>query len=190
MLNKLKIKKIKKIKNQIFFGKKFFLKKITYNNCNNIYLSWLNNKKINRYLESRFQKQNLKSIRSFVKDANKNNSIILFGIFCEDKHIGNIKIDINWNHKYATLGYLIGETKYHGRNITTEGINICTKICFNHLKLRFCFASAYKENVSSLKVLKKNKFKLVSKIKNVYKIKKNKYSDDMTYKLKNPKYKQ
>ena len=186
MLNK---SKIIEIKNKIYSGKNFFLKKITLNNYNKNYVSWLNNKKVNKFLESRFQKQNLKKIKQFVKNANKDHSIILFGIFYKKEHIGNIKININWYHEYATLGYLIGVSKYQGKNIGSESIKICTNICFRFLKLRFCLASVYAKNIASSKVLEKNRFKVVSKIKNVYKIDKNTYTDKLTYRLYNSKFK-
>ncbi len=182
MLNK---SKLTKIKNKKYFGTNCILKKITSHDCNDEYLSWMNDKKINKFLESRFQKLNKKKIKEFVINSNKDNSIILFGIFSKKKHIGNIKIYVNWHHGYATLGYMIGNLAFQGKNIGTESIKICTNICFKLLKLRFCLASIYSTNISSSKVLKKNNFKLISKIEKIYKTNKN-YVDELTYRLNNP----
>mgnify|MGYP000047004085 CR=1 FL=1 len=183
MLNK--IKTLKEIKNKTHHADDFYLKKVTDKDCNKNYLKWLDDKKINKYLEIRFKKQSIKSIKNFVKKINIDNTIILFGIFIKKKHVGNIKIDINWDHNYAILGYLIGDSNYHHKNITTRSIKVCTNLCFKFLKLRFCLASTYDTNVGSRKVLEKNGFKQVSKIKKMYKINNTTFADEITYKLDN-----
>ncbi len=185
MLSKSKI--FKKIKNQIHYGKNISLKKLSNKNCNKKYLDWLNDPKINKYLESRINKLNLKNLKDFVKKSNLSNSSILFGIFCNKIHVGNIKIEINWFHGFCTLGYMVGDNNYQGRNIGTESIKICTNLCFKYLKLRACFASIYSHNIASQKVLKKNKFKKVAEIKDMYKIKKNLFSNEIIYRLYNSK---
>lgn len=186
MLSKAKI--FKKIKNQVHYGKKINLKKLTNKDCNKVYLSWLNNPKINKYLESRINKLNVKDLKDFVKTSNLSNSLILFGIFDHRKHIGNIKIEVNWFHSFCTLGYMVGDKSYQGKNIGTESIKICVYLCFKYLKLRSCFASIYSHNIASEKVLKKNGFKKVAEIKDMYKIKKNLFSNELIYRLYNSKF--
>ena len=182
MLNKSKI--FKKIKNQAHYGEQINLKKLSNKDCNKVYLSWLNNTKINKYLESRINKLNLKDLKNFVKKTNKSNSSILFGFF-NKKHIGNIKLEFNWFHGFCTLGYMVGDKNYQGRNIGTESIKICVHLCFKYLKLRSCFASIYSHNIASEKVLKKNGFKKVAEIKDKYKIKKNQFSNELIFRLHN-----
>ncbi len=87
MLNK---SKILNIKNKVLKGKNCTLKKITSLNCNQNYLSWINDKKVNRYLESRFENFNRKKLKKFVKDSNKDYSTILYGIFYNKIHVGKI----------------------------------------------------------------------------------------------------
>ena len=186
MLNKKKI--FKKIKNQKHFGENICLKKITLKNCDRKYLLWLKDKRINKYLETRCHPQTLESIRNFVTSCNKDNSVILFGIFKEKKHIGNIKIDINWFHGFCILGYMVGDKNYQGRNIGTESIKICVNLCFKYFKLRSCYASVYSHNIASIKVLKKNGFKKVSEIKDMYKLEKNLFSNELIYRLNNSKF--
>lgn len=181
MLNK--IKTFKKLKNKIHHGKNISLKKLSIKNCNETYLGWLNNPNINQYLESRISKLTLRDVKDFVKKSNLSNSTILFGIFYKNTHIGNIKIEINWFHEVCTFGYMIGEDNYQGKNIGTESIKICTRICLKNLKLRSCFASLYSDNVASKRVLEKNGFKKVAVIKDMYKLKKKTFSDELVYRL-------
>ena len=181
-----KTKTFKRLKNQIHFGKNISLKKLSIKNCNETYLSWLNDPKINQYLESRISKLTLRDVKDFVRKSNLSNSTILFGIFDKKKHIGNIKIEINWFHGVCTFGYMIGEDNYQGKNIGTESIKICVNICLKYLKLRSCFASLYSDNVASRRVLEKNGFKKVAVIKNMYKLKKKTFSDELVYRLNSP----
>ena len=178
------LNKIKKIKNKKFSGKNISLKKLNYNHCNKKYLSWIKDKEINQYLEVRWTKYNIRSLRRFVNSCNLNQSIILFGIFHEKNHIGNIKIDINWNHSFCYLGYFIGEKKYHGKKLALEAINMCCHIAFKLLNMRTCFAGVYSVNTPGIKVLEKSKFKKISLIKNLYKINNNFYADEITFSLK------
>ena len=183
------LNKIKKLKNKKFLGKNIFLKKINSNDCNKNYLSWLSDIKINQYLETRWIKFTIKSLKKFVNLCNSTESIILYGIFYKKEHIGNIKIDININHKFCYIGYFIGNRKYHGKKLASEAVNICCHIVFKYLNLRMCFAGVYKENKSGIKFLEKNKFKKISTIKKLYKIKKNLYTDEITYCLKKNDFK-
>jgi len=178
------LSKIKKIKNKKFLGKKIFLKKINNYHCNKKYLSWLKDKNINQYLETRWTTYNIKSLKKFVNSCNSSESIILFGIFNDKEHIGNIKIEINRNHSFCYLGYFIGEKSYHGKKLASEAIRICCYVVFKLLNLRMCFAGVYSVNKPGIKVLEKNKFKKVSSIKNLYKIRNNLYADELTYCLK------
>ena len=187
MLNK--IKKIKKIKNKKFLGKNIFLKKINLYHCNKKYLSWLSDREINQYLETRWIKYNIRILKKFVNYCNLSESIILFGIFYKNEHVGNIKIDINMNHSFCYLGYFIGEKRYHGKKLASDAINICCYIAFKLLNLRMCFAGVYSINIPGIKVLEKNNFKKISLIKNLYKTKKNLYTDELIYSLKNANFK-
>jgi [ribosomal protein S5]-alanine N-acetyltransferase len=183
------LNKIKKIKNKKFLGKNIFLKKIHTHHCNKKYLSWLNDKKINQYLEAKWTKYNIRSLKKFVNSCNLNESIILFGIFYKNEHVGNIKIDINMNHSFCYLGYFIGERRHQGKKLAFEAINICCHIVFKLLNLRMCFAGVYSINKPGIKVLEKNKFNRISTIKNLYKIKNKFYTDELTYSLKNIDFK-
>ena len=184
MLNRFKI-----IKNKKFLGKKIYLKKINNSYCNKKYLSWLKDKNINKYLELRWKKNSIKSLKKFVKSCNESQSVILFGIFHNNEHVGNIKIDINWDHSFCYLGYFIGEKKHHGKSLASEAINLCCHIAFKLLNMRNCFAGVYSVNIAGIKVLKKNKFKKVSVVKNLYKLKNNYYIDEFTYSLKKINFK-
>ena len=119
----------------------------------------LSDPRINKYLETRFQKNTKKNIISFIKSNRKAKNVFLFGIYLIDKnkykHIGNIKIGpINFNHKYANISYFIGDINYWEK-VTSLAVNMITNFAFKKLKLNKCLAGVYSSNKGSIKVLKK-----------------------------------
>jgi RimJ/RimL family protein N-acetyltransferase len=139
-------------------GKKVRLRPLTLSDCTERYVDWLNDPEINQYLESRFHVQTLDGIRRFVSGMQRSESNHLLGIFENESgtHIGNIKVGgINWHHRYADVGYFIGEKKLWGRGFATEAIRLATKLAFQELKLHRIHAGVYESNVGSCKALRK-----------------------------------
>ena len=57
--------------NFLIIGKHICLRKINLNDANNKYLQWLNDKKINQFLETRHKKQTINSIKILLKTVLK-----------------------------------------------------------------------------------------------------------------------
>ncbi|MDG2297228.1 MAG: GNAT family protein [Gammaproteobacteria bacterium] len=139
-------------------GKFLQLRVVQSSDCTEEYLSWLENPTINQYLETRWEKQNLSRIRSFVKTMEESGNNILFAIIekSSKKHIGNIKLGpINYNHQYADISYFIGDSKKWGKGYATEAIELVTHYAFNDLDLENVLAGVYESNVGSQRVLEK-----------------------------------
>ena len=119
------------------------------------YVSWLNNPKVNRYLECRHTKHSIESTKKFVSDlhADASNQLLL-GIFksCDNKQIGTMKVGpINWNHRHASVGLMIGEMEVWGMGYGTESIRLVTAYAFSDLGLDSLNAGCYAENTGSYK---------------------------------------
>jgi ribosomal-protein-alanine N-acetyltransferase len=130
------------------------------------YVKWLNDPLVNRFLESRFQVQDKKSVSEFVR-ANYNSSNSLFcGIRAVDlsrKHIGNIKLSpIDMNHGLAQVGIMIGDESARGKGIGTEAIRIISDIARHDLGLRKLTAGCYSSNVGSLIAFQRAGFEVVA----------------------------
>ncbi len=129
------------------------------------YVSWLNDKDVGQYLESRFQTHSEVDVRAYVQEMFENANVAFYGIYLKDsaKHIGNIKIDpVRWFHGRADLGLLIGEKDEWGKGYATEAIALATKVCFEEFGMRRVQAGAYAENQGSIKAFKKAGFTLES----------------------------
>ena len=141
------------------------------------YIEWMNSAEILKYTEQRFRKHSLIDIKNFVSSKKKSKVEFLYGIYVyfENKkiHVGNIKLGpIDFNHKTAEISYFIGDIKYHNKGIASLAIKNILLITKKKFRLKKITAGVYSNNISSKKVLLKNKFKLEGILINQYKFKK------------------
>lgn len=150
-------------KDDIIKGDNISLRLVSQEDCTPRYAEWLEDREVNRYLETRWSKQNVESIKAFVQSMIDSPDNYLFAIVenCGGTHIGNIKIGpINRNHSFADVSYFIGEKSAWGKGYATEAIKLITKFGFTNLNLHRIQAGAYEGNLGSDKCLKKAGYKL------------------------------
>ena len=119
-------------------GDRIYLRKVELNDVNQVYVSWLNDPEVNKYLETRFDVQTMESVHNYVEKMAVNKDELFFAICLieNDKHIGNIKLGpINSEHKFAEISLLIGDKNEWGKGIATEAIYTLTNYSFDILKL-------------------------------------------------------
>lgn len=135
------------------------------------YLEWLNDEDVNQFLESRFQKHTLASIKNYVINTKKNGDYF-FGIFFKNIYIGNVKIgNINKIHKRCELGIMIGDKNFWGKGVATRVISYLTDYIFRNLNLNIVIAGAYSLNESSIKAFIKSNYNKAGMIPNYWKFK-------------------
>lgn len=114
------------------------------------YLSWLLNESINQYLEVRHADNNMESLKSYLNLISKSENEYLYGVFGNNKHIGNIKIGpIHSLYKHADIGLIIGDENWWNKGVASESIFSMTKYCFDELGLEKVEAGCYESNVYS-----------------------------------------
>lgn len=148
------------------YSKRLFFRKLSSRDATSEYLSWLNNKKINKYLEIRFETQTMKNLQSYLKEISKNKNEYLFGIYKKEnkKHIGNIKLGpIDWYNKKSFIGIIIGDQKSWGGGLGTESVKTLVQFSFQQLKLKKIMASCHEENKASRKIFMKSGFEVEGK---------------------------
>ena len=164
----------------ILKGKKIYLRRLSEDDASEDYVQWMNDPEINQYLESRFMTHTMENTKAFIRSVTNDNNY-QFGIFDKetDKHIGNIKIgSINHYHKYADVGFLIGNKEFWGKGIATEAIGLVTEFAFNVLGLHKLFGGAYSPNMGSIKAFLKNGYQQEGVKKSQY-LCNGKYVDDI-----------
>lgn len=122
------------------------------------YTDWMNDPETNRFLESRFELQTARKIRSFVASALGSSDVVLFGIYLQpqDQHLGNIKLSqISFLHLTGEVGFLIGEKGLRGKGYATQAISALSDWAFFELGLEKLTAGCYQENHGSRRALEK-----------------------------------
>ena len=123
-------------------GENIYLRGIYPSDANENYCRWMNDAEVTRYLESRFYPHSIDSIAAYIAQMNASSDSVLLAIVVKDKnvHIGNIKIgSINWIHRYADVGILIGDKAYWGQGFATEAITLVIDYAFKKLNLQIAF---------------------------------------------------
>lgn len=134
------------------------LRMLEMEDCNARYLSWLDNPKVNQYLETRWEEQSISKIAAYVESIRNSTHSYLFAITCESRHIGNIKIGpIHPIYEQEDISYFIGETAYWGKGIASAAIGLVT--AFASLGLNRLQAGVIEGNIGSEKALLKNAYK-------------------------------
>jgi len=130
-----------------------YLQSITLDDVTPNYVQWLNDPKVNQYLETRFTKQKLDSVNAFVKDILKQPNEHLFTIRtkADNQHIGNIKVGhIDPVHNVGYVSLFIGDKNSWGKGFAVQAIQLISRYALERLLLRKLIASAYKPNIASI----------------------------------------
>ncbi len=123
------------------------------------YVSWFSDKDVIKYSDNQYKIFSLDGQRDYVKNCLNDKNILLFGIFVDNKHIGNIILNgIVSVHKRAEVSYLIGDKYYWGKGIGKSAVARVISLAKQDLKLNKLFAGVAKNNIVSRKILENNGF--------------------------------
>lgn len=144
-------------------GDRLYLREVCLADVNEYYFRWMNDPEVTQYLESRFYPNSMESLLEYVKgfQGNKDNIFLAIVLKENHKHIGNIKMGpINWFHRLADIGIMIGEKDCWGKGYATEAISLLAEHAFRNLNLHKLTAGFYKTNQGSLKAFQKAGFEV------------------------------
>lgn len=145
----------------IIYGDRIYLREILLSDANSRYCRWMNDKEVNRYLESRFERWSEKKLRDYIRKVRRDPDYVFFAIMTKggNSHIGNIKLGpINRTHKYSDMGVIIGEKSHWGKGFAAEAISMVVDFAFKKLDLHKLTAGAYANNLGSVKAFRKAGF--------------------------------
>lgn len=139
--------------NPITVPDQLLLRCLNSNDIGHRYLAWVWDPAVTGQLEVRFTPpSSLNDLRAFVKKTNESEDTLLLGIFLPEpsRHIGNIKLGpINFWHRTADIGLLIGDRDEWGKGWATMAIKAVTDFAFKELGLYKVTASCYSSNKGS-----------------------------------------
>lgn len=144
-------------------GERVYLRELRVEDVNQAYYRWMNDREVTRFLESRFFPNSMESLREFVGKIGQDRRYVFLAICLieDDRHIGNVKLGpINWIHRFADIGLLIGEKDCWGQGYASEVIGCLVSYAFDVLSLHKLTAGCYEGHKASLKAFQKNGFQI------------------------------
>jgi RimJ/RimL family protein N-acetyltransferase len=142
-------------------GKRIYLREVRPSDVNERYYRWMNDPEVTRYLESRFFPNATEKLHDYVvgKLGDRDNVFLAIVLKEGDRYIGNIKLGpIQWIHRLADIGLLIGEKDCWGKGYATEAIQLVSDYAFNVLNLHKLNAGCYGPNEGSARAFQKAGF--------------------------------
>ena len=132
------------------------LKVLRSKDVSETYVGWLNDYEVTKFTEQKYFGHTLKTTNTFVSQKYESESDLLFGIFFDETHIGNIKLGpIKFEHMSAEVSYFIGEKEFWGKGIASKCVDSVVHFAVTELGLKKVNAGYYENNIGSAKVLQK-----------------------------------
>jgi len=144
-------------------GERIYLREVLQSDVNENYHRWMNDPEVTRYLETRFYPNTKEILKKYVqaKVADRDNVFLAIVLKENHRHIGNIKLGpINWVHRSADIGIIIGEKDCWGEGYACEAISLIVDYAFKKLNLNKLGAGCYNSNKASLQIFQKNGFEI------------------------------
>src|SRR4051812_22414423 len=111
-------------------GDRLYLRGLTAEDAQGNYLRWMNDPEVTRFLESRYQPYTEAGLRSYIERVSADPAYVFCAICTKHahRHIGNIKLGpIDWVHRRAESGLIIGEKDCWGQTYAIEAYKIMAR---------------------------------------------------------------
>ena len=131
-----------------------------------VYVGWMNDKKVNRYLQSGGD-YTLQKLARYIDDVeNKPKYFWAITLKSNGKHIGNIKIDpVNFRNKFGEYGIMVGDRHEWGKGYANEASKAVIKFCFDSLKLNKINLGVLISNKAAIRLYQKLGFRIEGHLK-------------------------
>ena len=163
-------------------GKIVYLKPLDEAFYERKYLSWVNNDEIIDSLGTLFFPTTEESLLNYIRKYSNSSDTALFAITLKQNNefIGTAKIGpVNWIHRTAKFGRMIGDKKHRGKGIGTEVVKLLMRYAFDRLNLHWIGVNLIPENIGSIISNEKAGLKKISVIPNQI-WHKGRYTDNIT----------
>ncbi len=159
---------MKKNNTVYIYGKRIFLRPLSFDDVSDEYLHWMSDKEVTRFLESKRIKYSKKKLKEYVTMFVGSKTDILLGIFINEnrKHIGNIKIGgIHSYHRYGDIGLMIGDKNMWGKGYGTDSIALAWRYATEKLNVHKLTAGINEDNCPSFHAFLRAGFYEVGRLK-------------------------
>jgi ribosomal-protein-alanine N-acetyltransferase len=132
------------------------------------YLGWLNDPEVTRYMESGTFPSTMRDLESFYQRIAASRSDVLMAVVDQatGEHIGNVKLGpIQWVHRSAIFGIMIGEKRFWGRGVGIETTRLMVEYGFGRLNLNRIDLGVFAEHEAGVRCYQKLGFKVEGRLR-------------------------
>jgi [ribosomal protein S5]-alanine N-acetyltransferase len=151
------------IKSAFAKGRKLYLRPLERTDLTERYQSWLNDPDVTLYMEAGVFPTTLQQLEKYYQEVTSSPNQVILAVIHQksDLHIGNVKLGpINWVHRRAALGILIGDKEFWGRGLGTEAVCLAVEYGFYRLNLHRIGLGVFEEHKSAVRCYQKVGFKI------------------------------
>jgi RimJ/RimL family protein N-acetyltransferase len=126
--------------------------------------NWLSVSENSRWLTSEFRGRKVETVTMGIFVRNPKNKFFLVRLAGEPAAVAGLA-DLDQTDHLAMVWYALGEKKFAGRGVTSEGVRQMAHRAFKELGLRSLYAWIMEDNTPSRRVLEKCGFREVGRIR-------------------------
>jgi RimJ/RimL family protein N-acetyltransferase len=156
-------------KRPFLVGKIIYLQPMDSSCYEGKYLNWVNDNEIIDNMGTLFFPTTEESLLAYIKEKSDRSDCAFFAIRLKetDDFVGTVKLDsINWVHRTAYFGRMIGSKDCRGKGIGTESTELILSYGFDRLNLHWIGAGMVAENKASIKSNEKAGMRELARIPN------------------------
>lgn len=156
------------MKRAFLVGELIYLRAITEEDLTGRYFEWLNDFEVTRYTESGRFPNTMAAMESYYRSVILNAANVALAIVEKqtDRHIGNVKIGpINWVHRCAEFGILIGEKDCWGKGYGTEATSLMLKYSFQRLNLHKMVLGVHASHSGAIRAYERAGFRVEGQLR-------------------------
>lgn len=135
-------------------GDGFILRELRENDLEGNWYNWFNDSRVTTYQDKKIFPNTREKQRKYFEILAESNSDVVMDIVDKgtNTHIGNVGLhNIDWVHRSAELGIVIGETEFYGKKYGKQAWHLITEYCFKVLNLHRISAIIMTNNIASIK---------------------------------------
>lgn len=130
---------------------------------NERYVSWLNDPEVTRYLEVGRFPSTIRDLERFHEACSASRNAVMLAVCLRDggRHVGNIELGrIDWVHRHADIGILIGEKDQWGQGVGSEALVLMLAYAFDRLDLKKIIMGAYSSHAAAIRMYERAGFRV------------------------------
>jgi RimJ/RimL family protein N-acetyltransferase len=135
-------------------GDGFILRELRENDLEGNWYNWFNDSRVTTYQDKKIFPNTREKQRKYFEMLTESNSDVVMAIvdIGTNTHIGNVGLhNIDWVHRSAELGIVIGETEFYGKKYGKQAWHLITEYGFKVLNLHRISAIIMTNNIASIK---------------------------------------